>query len=541
MRSRHQPSSTRRVLCVFPRYARSFGTFHHTYPFFGGRVTAFMPPQGLLVIAAYLPPSWQVRFVDENAGAATERDLDWADVVLTSGMHVQRPQIEDIARRAHALGKPVVLGGPSVSAAPEQYPGVDILHLGELGDATDQLIAHVDRDAGRPPRQLRFQTAERLPLADFPCPAYHLIPLDRYFIASVQYSSGCPYSCEFCDIPGLYGRNPRLKSPGQVTAELDHIVQAGGLSVYFVDDNFIGNQRAAITLLEQLVAWQQKHGYPLRFACEATLNVARNDKVLSLMREARFETVFCGIETPEPHALRSMSKDHNLRMPILDAVARINDFGIEVVSGIILGLDSDSPATADNVIRFIDASRIPVLTINLLHALPQTPLWRRLESEGRLIAGDGLVSNVTFKQGYEEPIDMWLRCITAAYEPDAIYARFAHNVARTFTRRKPVPRNPRRAGWRNVLMGLTLLGRVLWRLGVRGNYRRTFWKMAWPALRSGRIESLIHVALVSHHMIEFTRECVRGRAEPSFYSAPAGSPPAGSERDARHGLRVLAS
>src|SRR5689334_3688140 len=162
MRSTHAASAARRVLCAFPRYARSFGTFHHAYSFFGGRVAAFMPPQGLLVVAAYLPAGWQVRFVDENAGPVTDDDLRWADVLFTSGMHVQRGQIEDLARRAHAHGIPVVLGGPSVSAAPEQYPDVDILHIGELGDATDRLIAHLDGDVSRPARHLRLETAEAL-------------------------------------------------------------------------------------------------------------------------------------------------------------------------------------------------------------------------------------------------------------------------------------------------------------------------------------------------------------------------------------------
>jgi hopanoid C-2 methylase len=306
-----------------------------------------------------------------------------------------------------------------------------------------------------------------------------------------------------------------------VLAELDQLVAAGGLNVYFVDDNFIGNQRAAIDMLEHLVTWQRRNSYPLRFACEATLNIARNDRILTLMREARFDTVFCGIETPEPQALRSISKDHNLRMPILDAVARINSFGLEVVSGIILGLDSDTPDTAENLVRFIEASNIPVLTINLLHALPKTPLWRRLEREGRLVSDEGRVSNVAFKMGYEETVDLWLRCIGAAYRPEAIYARFMHNVSETFPRRKRVPQSPRRASWRNALMGLALLARVVWRVGVRGDYRRTFWKMVWQTLRAGRIESLIHVALVSFHMIEFARECIRDRAEPSFYAAPS--------------------
>jgi radical SAM superfamily enzyme YgiQ (UPF0313 family) len=484
-----------------------------------------MPPQGLLVVAAYLPESWEVRCFDENAGAATAADFDWADAVFVSGMHVQRPFIEDIIDRAHARGRPVVLGGPSVSGCPEYYPDADIVHVGELGDATDRLIEHLDTQPGRPRSQLRFTTAERLPLADFPVPAYDLVPIRQYFIANLQFSSGCPYSCEFCDIPALYGRNPRLKTPAQVIAELDRIAAAGATSVYFVDDNFIGNQRATLELLPHLVAWQVRHRYPLRFACEATLNLAKNDRVLELMREAGFITVFCGIETPEPQALRFMSKDQNLRMPILDAVRKINAYGMEVVSGIILGLDTDTSGTAEHIIEFVRASNIPVLTINILYALPKTPLWRRLEAEGRLVADGHRESNVVFKLPYETVMAMWLRCITAAYEPEAIYQRFAHNVRHTFSHRIAFPHNPQRESWRNMVMGFGVLGRVLWRVGVRGHYRRTFWRMAGPALRRGRIEALIHTAVISHHLIEFTAQCTRGAREPSFYAPALPSTP----------------
>jgi hopanoid C-2 methylase len=523
MRTRYVPAAPRRILCVYPVYARSFGTFQHAYAFFGGRVRAFMPPQGLLAVAAYLPSSWDVRFVDENSCAASDDDFRWADAVFVSGMHVQRACIHDVIARAHAYDRPVVLGGPSVSGCPEYYPDADIVHLGELGDATDRLIEYLDHHPGRPRHQLRFETADRLPLADFPTPAYHLIPLREYFIANIQFSSGCPYACEFCDIPALYGRNPRLKTPAQICRELDLIAAAGCTSVYFVDDNFIGNQKAALELLPHLVAWQERHRYPLRFSCEATLNIAKNERVLALMREAGFITVFCGIETPEPQALRFMSKDQNLRMPILDAVERINAYGLEVVSGIILGLDTDTPETAQHIIDFIRASRIPLLTINVLYALPKTPLWRRLEAEDRLVPEAGRESNVAFRLPYETVIEMWRRCITAAYEPTALYDRFAYQVAHTYARRKEYPSNAQRASWPNTWMGLGILARLFWRVGVRGDYRRAFWRMAWPAVRAGKIESVIHVGVVSHHLIEFTRDCVRGLGESSFY-APGASP-----------------
>jgi radical SAM superfamily enzyme YgiQ (UPF0313 family) len=526
MRTHHRALAQRRVLCVSPRYAPSFGTFQYAYPLFGRRVRAFMPPQGLLVVAAYLPTAWEVRFIDENARPAAADDFRWADVVFVSGMHVQRGSIADVIQRAHAAGRTVVVGGPSVSGCPEYYPEADILHIGELGDATDRLIAHLDADPARPPSQLRFTTVERLPLADFPTPAYDLVSLRQYFIANIQFSSGCPYTCEFCDIPALYGRNPRLKTPAQVLAELDRIAAGGATSVYFVDDNFIGNQRAALELLPHLVEWQVRHRYPLRFACEATLNLAKNERVLALMREAGFVTVFCGIETPEPQALRSMSKDQNLRMPVLEAVRRLNSYGLEVVSGIIVGLDTDRPETADHIIEFVRASNIPVLTINILYALPKTPLWRRLEAEGRLRADDGRESNIVFKLPYETVLDLWLRCITAVYEPQELYRRFAWNVAHTFPARLPFPRSPQRASWRNLRMGLGILARVIWRVGIRGDYRRTFWHMALPALRAGRVEEVIHTAVISYHLIAFTRQCARGVRESSFYAPEAPAAPA---------------
>src|SRR5262249_50179849 len=283
----------RRVLCVFPHYTPAFGTFNHAYRLMKG-VRAFMPPQGLLLIAAYMPETWPVRFVDENIRRATTAELEWADVIVVSGMHVQAPQIHDIAARAHAAGKVVMLGGPSASASPEMYPDIDYLHIGEMGDATDRIVASLDQSVARPPAQLRFETKERLPLQDFPIPAYDLIPLKRSLMLTLHFPSGCPYLCEFCDIPTLYGRQPRLKTPAQVTAELDAMRRQKGHPpvVYFVDDNFIGNRKATKDMLPHLVAWQKQHGYPMQFACEATLNIAKQAEILALMRESSFLGLF---------------------------------------------------------------------------------------------------------------------------------------------------------------------------------------------------------------------------------------------------------
>ena len=516
-RSLQHPRSRRRILCVFPRYSPSFGTFQYAYSLMP-RVKAFMPPQGLLLIAAYLPAAWEVRFVDENMWPASEADYAWADAVLISGMHVQRSAIQAVNDAAHRHGRITVLGGPSVSSAPAYYPDVDLLHVGELGDATDALIARLDASVERPARQERFDTVQRLAMTEFPVPAYDLVDLSRDFIASIQFSSGCPYQCEFCDIPQLYGRRPRLKSPEQITAELDAIVAAGGIGgVYFVDDNFIGNRKAAREILPHLVQWQRTRGYPVEFACEATLNLAQQTRLLEMMREAHFTTVFCGIETPEPEALRAMRKQQNLRQPMVEAVRKLNSFGIEVVAGIILGLDTDSSATTDSILTFIRESQIPMLTINLLYALPRTPLYERLQAAGRLESDPRRASNVVFRLPEEEVIGMWSRCVAQAYEPANLYRRFAYQTEATFPNRL-WPRREVKAS--QVAFGMRVLARVLWQVGWRADYRPAFWEVAGPLLRAGRIEEVIHIGLVSHHLVRFARDALAGRGEACFYADP---------------------
>jgi radical SAM superfamily enzyme YgiQ (UPF0313 family) len=509
--------NARRVLCVFPRYTPSFGTFEHAYRLMG--VKAFMPPQGILLIAAYLPEAWDVRFIDENIRPAETRDFAWAEIVLVSGMHIQRAAIQDIARRAHAQGRVCVLGGPSVSACPEHYPDFDYIHVGEVGDATDTLIALLDEDVGRPPQQRRFETKDRLPLHDFPIPAYKLIDGGQYMLGSIQFSSGCPYRCEFCDIPALYGRQPRLKEPKQVLAELDALLERGPIgAVYFVDDNFVANRKAARELLPHLVEWQKKRGFPVRFACEATLNIANMPDLLEMMKQAYFATVFCGIETPELPALGAMAKQHNLAVPLLEGVATLNSFGMEVVSGIILGLDTDSPDTAGRIVEFIDRSQIPLLTINLLQALPRTPLWDRLAAAGRLKEQGDRESNVDFLRPYEDVVEDWHRCVRHAYSPEAVYARFAHNAEHTFPNRIKPPVTKARLNAANIRKGLTCLFNLFLHVGLLSSYRRTFWRMAWPALKAKRIEEVIHIGLVAHHLITYARECEEGRQMASNYA-----------------------
>ncbi len=518
MRSPVPVTSRRKVLCVFPHYTPSFGTFAHAYPLMGG-VKAFMPPQGLLLIAAYLPETWPVRFVDENIAKASPADFAWADVVFVSGMHVQVSQINDIRRRAQAAGKVTVLGGPSASGAPEWYGEFDYLHVGEMGDATDRLIAQLDADVARPPAQVRFDTVERLPLGEFPQPAYDQVPLKRYLIGSLQFSSGCPYRCEFCDIPALYGRQPRLKSAEQLLDELDLIMQqpVRPAVIYFVDDNFIGNRKATRDMLPHLVAWQKKNGYPLQFACEATLNIAQQADILSMMREANFITIFVGIETPDAAALKQMDKGHNAKLPILESIDTINSYGMEVTSGIILGLDSDSADSEVRLREFVDASNVPVLTINLLQALPKTPLWDRLEKANRLDHDPTLDSNVRFLMPYGEVLDAWRRSIAHAYAPERLFTRFVHQMDATYRHRVKVPATSQLT-LNNIRRGLFLGFNIVVRVGLMSDYRRVFWKAAREAIKRGQIEAVFNMGFVAHHMIRFTQEALAGQQGASFYA-----------------------
>src|SRR5690242_1402831 len=522
----------RRVLCIFPAYTPSFGIFSHAYRLLP-RVRAFMPPQGLLLLAAYLPASWSVRFIDENVTQATAVDLGWADFVFVSGMHIQASQIHDIAKRAKQAGKGTVLGGPSVSSAPEQYPEFDYLHIGEIGDGTDRLIALLDESAAPPSTQMRFETKERLPLCDFPAPAYNLIRLDHYLIGSLQFSSGCPYRCEFCDIPALYGRQPRFKTPDQIANELDEMLKQPGhpAVVYFVDDNFIGNRKATREMLPHLIDWQRARGYPLQFACEATLNLAKQVEILSLMRQAQFVDVFVGIETPEADALKVMHKEHNSVLPMMEAIKTLNSYGLEVTSGIILGLDTDTPDTESHLKEFIDLSQIPILTINLLQALPRTPLWDRLKLADRLVVDDaGLESNVRFLRPHDEVVAMWRRCVMYAYDPERLFTRFAYQVDATFAHRLDVPARGKLTV-RNLREAVVLAFNLVFRIGLLSNYRRPFWRAAYHALKRGQIDAALGMGLVAYHLIQFSHEVFRGDQNASFYSARsrALTPPTRSE------------
>jgi len=512
-----QPRHKRRILCAFPKYSYSFGTFNHAFPLVG--VKGFMPPQGILLIVELIPKNWEVRFIDENIDPIKPEDFAWAEAVFISGMHIQRERIHDITRRAHQAGKVVALGGPSVSSAPEYYSDVDLLHCGEVGDSTLRLFQRLDKTIKRPAEQMAFHTVERLPMAEFPTPAYNRIDVRKYLLGSVQFSSGCPFTCEFCDIPALYGRNPRLKTPEQIVHELDQLADSGCNSIYFVDDNFIGNPKATQELLPHLMEWQKKRDYSVRLSCEATLNMVTHTKILEQMREAGFSHVFFGMETPEPTALKAMKKGQNLRTPILEAIQAVNRYGIEAASGIIMGLDTDTVETPQVIMDFADISNIPIMTVNILYALPKTALHERLQKENRVLHDtENRDSNIVFLEPYENILRNWQRVIGYVYSPEKLYARYNYNALHTFPNRIQ-PKHPlKQATCSNIKRAVRIFSRLIWHVGIWSDYRRLFWDMTWRELKQGNVENVFSIAIVAHHLITYSRECTQGKMQSSNYS-----------------------
>jgi radical SAM superfamily enzyme YgiQ (UPF0313 family) len=310
-----------------------------------------------------------------------------------------------------------------------------------------------------------------------------------------------------------------LKSPEQITAELDTIMAqpTRPMNIYFVDDNFIGNRKATKEMLPHLIEWQKRNGYPLTLSCEATLNIAKQKDILAMMREAGFVGLFAGIETPELDALKGMRKDHNASLPMLEAINTLNSYGIEVTSGIIIGLDTDTERSADRLIEFIEQSHIPMLTMNLLQALPKTPLYDRLARAGRIVDDPTLESNVRFLRPYDEVLASWRRCVEYAYTPERLFERYRYQVDATYANRLALPARGR-LSFTSLRQGAVLAYNLLIRVGVFSDYRQHFWRAAKPALMRGQVDAFMGMGFVAHHLVKFSREALRGEQNASFYS-----------------------
>jgi radical SAM superfamily enzyme YgiQ (UPF0313 family) len=498
-----------KVLCVSPRFPETYWGHEHALRLIGKR--ALLPPLGLLTVAALLPPDWDVRLCDMNVRDLEDADLDWADVVFLSGMLVQRPSLLEVAKRARARGKTIVAGGPHATATPEAVaPYVDSIVVGEAEDLMGPLCAALAAGpAALPPR---FVADSRPNLKRLPPPRYDLLDIRAYHAMGVQWGRGCPFRCEFCDIVELFGRQPRTKDPAQLCRELDALLATGFRgSLFVVDDNFVGNRRETLKLLDPLGAWMRKHRFPFQIFTEASIDLAGCDDLMAKMVAAGFDYVFVGIETPSPHALREARKTQNLAVDLDQAVAKLIAAGLDVAAGFIMGFDADDAAALDRQRTFILRSPIPQAMMGVLTALPGTALERRLRREGRLLArstGETFDRpNFATKLPEATLLRSYRQALEHIYRPDEYFARCRRALAL-----RPTSTAALSLPWRYAVACLL---RSLWHQGLRGSYRRAYWRFIVHVLRRmpRRIARAVALAVAGEHMIRYTREAVLPRLD----------------------------
>src|SRR5215475_2684018 len=388
-----------KTLLVYPEFPDTYWSFRHAL-WFEGKRSAY-PPLGLLTVSAMLPDAWERRLVDMNIQPLKPSDIKWADVVFASAMIVQKDSLRRVIELCKAEGKRVVIGGPYATSGAKHLSKADHIFLGEAETTLPEFVRDLERGV---PKRI-YQAAERPPLSAAPIPDFHLADLRRYSAMPVQYSRGCPFQCEFCDIIEIYGRVPRTKSNEQMLAELDALFRLGWRGmVFIVDDNFIGNKRNVKRLLPVLADWSERHGRPFSFITEASVNLAEDDELLDGMRRAHFRRVFLG------------------------SVRKIQSYGMEVMAGFIVGFDNDPEDIFERQIEFIRESAIPLAMVGLLTALPDTQLWRRLDREGRLLlesTGNNTDGSLNFvpKMDATRLIEGYKSIMRAIYSPGEYYQR----------------------------------------------------------------------------------------------------------------------
>ena len=405
-------------------------------------IKAAFPPLGLLTIAAMFPPEYELRVVDMNVAPLTDADLEWADLVFTSTMIVQRVSLQAVVERCNRAGVPVIAGGPHPTTFHDEIPGVDHFVL----DEAEEIFPGFLRDLENGTARAIYREPRKPDVTLTPVPRFDLIDLDSYYSMGLQFSRGCPFNCEFCDITKLYGRVPRTKSPAQMVTEFEALYRLGWRGpLFLVDDNFIGNKREAMNLLPVIAEWQKAHGYPFSLSTEASVNLAHLDELMDAMVASGFDTVFLGIESPNPKALIKTKKQQNTSRSdenfLFNAVRKIQRKGIQVQGGFILGLDSDDEGVFDAQIEFIQQAGIPVAPIYLLTALRGTDMYQRLDSEDRLletaIGTNAMALNFKPELDPEVLLDGYRRVTATLY--DATLENYFQRCLTLFEHLEPVP------------------------------------------------------------------------------------------------------
>ncbi len=501
------------VLLVYPAFnAGSFWNYKDTCSLVGAKYPA--PPLGLITVAAMLPKHWEVRLVDRNADTLTEDDLAWADVVFTGGMLPQQRDALHIIDTCRTAGIPVVVGGPDATSSPELYKSANFRVLGEAEGVIDRFIAAFERGE----REGTFEAEKfKADVTTSPIPRFDLLRFDNYVQVNVQFSRGCPFTCEFCDIIELYGRKPRTKTNAQILAELQRLYDLGYRGhVDFVDDNLIGNKKAVKAFLPELITWQKDRGLPFELSTEASLNLADDDELLALMQDAGFFSVFVGIETPDPDVLNATRKKQNTRRDIAKSIHRIYEHGIYVLAGFIVGFDEESERVADEIANLIEEAAIPVSMVGLLYALPNTQLTRRLLREGRLYAefdvadaedvlGDQCTSGLNFstRRPRARILSDYGTIVKRIYAPEAYFAR----VRKVADMLKLDGTNGTVLS-ASFLHDLQLFGRLLWAMTIRHpEFRGPFWRtLLYTATHNFRaIKPVLQMMALYVHLGPFSR------------------------------------
>ena len=491
-----------KILLISAATPDTFWSYKHVLPFVHRK--ACFPPLGLLTVAAMLPADWELKVADLNVQSLSDKDVDWADYVFISAMIVQADSARKAIARCSRRGRTVIAGGPLFTTGHEQFPEVKHFVLGEAEDLIPDLVA--DLVSGN--LKALYQSDERPDVTRTPVPRWNLINLKQYVLMPLQFSRGCPFNCEFCDIIVMNGRVPRLKTPEQMIRELDSLVDAGWRDpIFIVDDNFIGNRAKVKVLLRELIAWRERRGFGIQFTTEASLNVADDAELLELMVEAGFKKLFIGLETPHEQSLLECAKTQNSSRNMMEAVKTIQRAGMEVMGGFIVGFDNDEPNIFKRQIKFVQESGVVTAMVGLLTALPGTRLFSRLQAEGRILdhtSGNNMDSAINFvpKLDRELLVEGYRSLVKRLYTPKAYYRRIL-----TFLREYK-PRGPKfHRSWHDVLAFL----KSLWIIGLRTRGRREYWKFFVKTVLFHRrsFTEAMTLAIQGYHYRRIARRCNR--------------------------------
>ena len=461
------------ALMVWPRFPPSFWGFEGMLEVIPEK--SIMPPLSLITVAALCPATWHIRLIDRAFEELRDEDLLWADLVMVSAMHAQRADARVVLSRARSLGRRTFIGGPWASSEPEAVLSeADHVLVGEAEDVFADIAAALERGAA----QRLYRVDAKPDMTRSPAPRYDLLRMDEYTSMPVQFSRGCPFQCDFCSIITMYGRRPRVKTPAQLLGELDTLRRLGWRKqVFIVDDNFVGDHLQALLSVRDLTAWQKRHGSPFSFYAQVSIDLAERTELLAAMAEANFLYVFIGIETPSAEGLKECHKFQNLRGDSFSQIQRIQQSGLWVLGGFIVGFDSDDETIFERQREFIDRTAIAWAMTGFLQATPTTPLFERLKREDRLLEDSHATNFSPPNFRATLPLPVLLQglghLLVGLYQPEPFFQRAFRSLEswRPGATQRP-PREP--LGYRlRVLFG------SMWRQGVRSNYRRHYWRFLW--------------------------------------------------------------